>query len=79
MRQYIVGDYIADFFAPDAGLIIEVDGGYHAERKQQEYDEIRTEDINNIGFNVIRFSNEEVLYDTENVIDKILETIDHYE
>ena len=39
MRQHIVGDYIADFASRHGGLIIEVDGGYHAERQQQENDD----------------------------------------
>lgn len=38
LRQHIIGDYIVDFLCKDDGLIIEVDGGYHAEREQQEDD-----------------------------------------
>lgn len=31
LRQHIIGDYIVDFYIPDSKLVIEVDGGYHAE------------------------------------------------
>ena len=43
LRQHIIGDYIVDFLARSEGLIIEVDGAYHAERKQKENDAIRTD------------------------------------
>ncbi len=67
-RQQIIGDYIVDFVSQREGLIIEVDGGYHAERKQQEDDAVREQDLENMGFHIMRFSNEEVLYDTDNVL-----------
>ena len=51
--------------------MIEVDGGYHAERQQAENDAIREEALEQMGFHVIRFTNEEVLYDTENVLQQI--------
>jgi len=35
-RQFIIGDYIVDFVSQCGGLVIEVDGGYHAERQQME-------------------------------------------
>jgi very-short-patch-repair endonuclease len=71
MRQHIVGDYIADFASRHGGLIIEVDGGYHSERKQQEDDERREHDLEQMGFHVMRFTNEEVLYDLDNVLQQI--------
>ena len=71
MRQHIVGDYIADFASRHGGLIIEVDGGYHAERQQQENDERREHDLEQMGYHVMRFTNEEVLYDIDNVLQQI--------
>ena len=71
LRQYIIGDYIVDFLCKDDGLIIEVDGGYHAEKDQREDDAIRTQILENMGFCVMRFTNEEVLYNTENTIQEI--------
>lgn len=48
-----------------------MDGAYHAEREQQMDDEIRTHDLEKMGFRVIRFTNEEVLYDIEAVLEEI--------
>ena len=60
-----------DFVSQSEGLVIEVDGGYHAERQQQEDDAVREQELERMGFHVMRFTNEEVLYDTENVISQI--------
>ena len=73
LRQYVIGDYIVDFLCRDNGLIIEVDGGYHSEPKQQEDDEDRTEWLESHGYHVLRFSNEEIMFDLDNV----LKTIDN--
>ncbi len=67
-RQHIIGDYIVDFVSQREGLAIEVDGGYHAERQQKDDDMARERDLEQMGFHVMRFTNEEVLYDTENVL-----------
>lgn len=75
-RQHIIGTYIVDFVCLKAFLVIEVDGGYHAERKQEESDEIRTDYLNRMGYDVIRFTNEEVVSDTKNVVGEILSVID---
>ena len=71
LRQHIVGDYIADFASRHGGLIVEVDGGYHAERQQMENDAIRESALEQMGFHILRFTNEEVLYDIDNVLQKI--------
>lgn len=71
LRQHIIGDYIVDFVCQENGLIIEVDGGYHAERQQQEDDALRTTILEDQGFRVIRFTNEEVIFDIDNVIEEI--------
>lgn len=70
-RQHIIGDYIVDFVCIEKKLVIEVDGGYHSEYEQIEKDEFRTERLNEMGFTVIRFSNEEVLGNTPSVINII--------
>jgi len=70
-RQHIIGDYIADFSCLPLRLIIELDGGYHELPTQQVNDEERTKWLENKGFKVIRFSNEEVLGDIEGTIIKI--------
>lgn len=71
LRQHIIGDYIVDFLLPYYNLVIEVDGGYHAERTQQDDDNIRSEYLNSKGLYVIRFRNEQVLMDIDNVLERI--------
>ena len=73
LRQHIIGDYIVDFVSRSDGLVIEVDGGYHSEPKQQEDDIIREEWLETMGYHIMRFKNEEVLYDIDNVIQQIEE------
>lgn len=70
-RQHIIGDYIVDFVCIEKKLVIEVDGGYHSEYEQIEKDELRTARLNRMGLSVIRFSNEEVLENIHEVINKI--------
>ncbi|MBQ7461809.1 MAG: endonuclease domain-containing protein [Bacteroidaceae bacterium] len=70
-RQYIIADYIVDFVSLEAKLIIEVDGAYHAECEQQQYDEGRTERLESLGFKLIRFTNEDVVFETDKVINTI--------
>ena len=71
LRQHVIGDYIVDFVSRKGGLVIEVDGGYHAERQQQEDDQYRESALEQMGYHVLRFTNEEVLYETEDVIKRI--------
>ncbi|MCQ2197816.1 MAG: endonuclease domain-containing protein [Bacteroidaceae bacterium] len=73
--QYIIGQYIVDFLCPDAMLVVEVDGGYHSEPRQMEDDEARTMWLSKMGYNVIRFTNEEVLQDIDAVIEGIYDQV----
>jgi very-short-patch-repair endonuclease len=70
-RQHIIGDYIVDFVCIEKKIVIEVDGGYHSEYEQIDKDENRTQRLNDWGFSVIRFKNEEILGDISNVLNKI--------
>jgi very-short-patch-repair endonuclease len=70
-RQHIIGDYIADFVCLGTKLIIELDGGYHYQEQQRIDDAQRTEWLKGNGYRVIRFSNEELF----NNINQVLETI----
>ena len=79
LRQHVIGDYIVDFVSRQNGLIIEVDGGYHAEPRQQDDDHEREQELEQMGYHIIRFSNEEVLFDTENVIEQITSYFDERE
>lgn len=73
-RQHVIGQYIADFVCLPAMLIVEIDGGYHQLNEQKTSDAERQQWLEAQGFTVIRFTNEEVTGDTENV----LRTIEQY-
>jgi very-short-patch-repair endonuclease len=66
-RQRIIGEYIADFFCSKAKLIIEIDGSQHYEEKGLEYDIVRTQYIENLGFKVLRFTNLDIKQNFEGV------------
>jgi guanylate kinase len=74
-RQHPVFGYIPDFVCLEKQLVVEVDGGYHFIGNQQVSDEERTQYLYQYGFEVIRFTNEEVLGNIEGVLDKIKEVI----
>ena len=67
-RQHIIGEYIADFVSLSTKIIIELDGRYHSLPEQQISDEERTQWLKQHGFKVIRFTNEQVLCDIDNVL-----------
>ena len=71
LRQHVIGDYIVDFVSRHSGLVIEVDGGYHSEPQQQNDDQQREEKLEQMGYHVMRFTNEEVLNDKEYVVEQI--------
>ena len=68
-RQHPIGAYFADFCCVEAPLVIELDGGQHAE--QAGHDERRSADLAAQGFRVLRFWNHDVLARTEAVLEAI--------
>ena len=74
-RQHPIGDYIADFICLKRKLVIEVDGGYHNEPIQQQNDQMRTEFMERKGYTVIRFKNEEISNNLQEVIMRIKEQL----
>jgi very-short-patch-repair endonuclease len=72
-RQHAIGRYVVDFCAPRLKLVIEVDGGQHVD--QEEYDIERTAYLKSKGFRVLRFWNNEVRSNIEEVLDQIFRTI----
>ena len=74
-RQHIIGSYIADLVCLDKRLVIEIDGLIHQLPENKEADDIRTQWQTEQGFKVVRFTNVEVLNDTEKVIEKITSTL----
>ena len=70
-HQHIIGEYIADFACVTNKLIIEIDGLYHSLPEQKISDEERTEWLERNGWRVIRFTNEEIFSNLENVLERI--------
>jgi very-short-patch-repair endonuclease len=72
-RQKPLGRYIADFVCLELRLIIEIDGGQHAE--QMEYDQRRDTWLRSQGYTVLRFWNNEVMQQLESVLEQIRLTV----
>ena len=70
-RQHIILDYIVDFICLEKGLVIELDGGYHNNPEQAEYDKQRTSHLKKLGYTELRFTNEELLTNPDAVIARI--------
>jgi very-short-patch-repair endonuclease len=71
--QHPVGRFIVDFYCPACKLVIEVDGDIHTQQKT--YDQARTEQLQAFGYQVLRFTNEEVLNDLPSVLIRILQGV----
>ena len=70
-RQVSIDSYVVDFLCNEKKLVIELDGEYHFEKETIEYDKKRTKFLESLGLTVIRFENQDVLYDTERVLKEI--------
>jgi very-short-patch-repair endonuclease len=68
-RQYPVGPFIVDFICPEKNIVIEVDGGQHA--AIEALDLQRSAYLNKMGYRVLRFWNNQVLQETEAVLEAI--------
>jgi very-short-patch-repair endonuclease len=68
-RQFCIGQFIVDFYCTKAKMVIEVDGEMH--QYQIEEDKIRQEYLEGLGLTVLRFQNNAVLNNVEEVINKI--------
>jgi len=73
-RQRPVSFYFADFVCLEIGLVIELDGGQHAEDANSSHDSKRKTDMAAMGFTTLRFWNNDVLSQTDAVLEKILQT-----
>ena len=70
-RQYVIGNYIVDFYCHRAKLVVELDGSQHYTPEEMENDRIRTEYLQSQGLQVIRFSNLEVMRQFRSVCEAI--------
>jgi very-short-patch-repair endonuclease len=67
--QHPIGSFIVDFYCPKRRLVIELDGSIHDQ--QLDYDAARTEALNRLGYSVVRFRNQEVMTQLEDVLLRI--------
>ncbi len=74
-RQVPIGNYVADFVCEMHNLIIEVDGGQHNEPENIEYDEQRTKYLEELGYKILRFWNNDVDNNLDGVCEVIYNTI----
>ena len=75
-RQRPVLNYIADFMCKPLQLIIEVDGNTHDDKVAREGDKKRTSALNDAGYTIIRFTNDDVLFNIEWVRKEIEHVVD---
>ncbi|GLR40744.1 hypothetical protein GCM10007880_12600 [Mesorhizobium amorphae] len=71
-RQVPIADYIVDFACPEKKLVVEVDGSQHAEADAVVADEARTARLEQDGWTVLRFWNDDILRDIDNVCQHIV-------
>jgi len=70
-RQHPIWRFIADFYCAEAKLVIEIDGDTHAEPDQEEYDQARTNWLEERGYKVIRFTNHDAHRNLDNLLNEI--------
>jgi very-short-patch-repair endonuclease len=75
-RQQSIGPFIADFYCPSLGLVVEVDGATHNDPAQKEYDARRTQYFQTHNIGVIRFNDGEVLFSVDQCMEKIMKFIE---
>ena len=74
-RQHPVDIFIVDFYCHEYKLVIEIDGEIHNNENRRDYDLGRTAELKKFGIRVIRFTNEEVVYKIDQVVNRILKII----
>ncbi|MBB1250101.1 endonuclease domain-containing protein [Rhizobium sp. G21] len=74
-RQLPIAGYIVDFACAEHRIIVEVDGAQHNEDEALRYDVQRTAVLNELGWTVLRFGNDDVLKDMNGVCETIIRTI----
>ncbi|MFO7706536.1 MAG: endonuclease domain-containing protein [Desulfobacterales bacterium] len=74
-RQKPIGDFIVDFYAPKANLVIELDGSQHSQIENSEKDQKRDQYLAGLGLRVLRFNSREALTNTDEVVEVIYRRI----
>lgn len=70
-RQKPILNFIVDFYCPSANLVIECDGGQHYTAEGLEADRARDQALAQLGLNMLRFDNRQILTETDAVVDQI--------
>ncbi len=70
-RQFSVSQYILDFYSPQTKLGIEADGGHHYTNEGKLKDQRRTEELSKLGIRILRFSDREILNNSDGVAEAI--------
>lgn len=70
-RQHPLDKFIVDFYCNEKKLAVELDGSVHDEKINKEYDEARTAMLAGLNVFVLRFKNEEVINNMQNVLERI--------
>ena len=74
-RQKPIGDYIVDFYAPKAKLVVEIDGSQHLKAHHAEKDRKRDDYLGKLGLMILRFNSRQVLTETEATMEVIYRTV----
>ena len=74
-RQHPIWKYIADYYCHELKFVIEIDGGIHLSKENKEYDIGREITLNEFGIEIIRFTNEQVINETDRVIKVVADKI----
>ena len=75
-RQYVIGNYIVDFYCHQAKLVVELDGSQHYDAEKIEYDTKRTAYLESQGIKVLRFSNLDVIRRFRDVCEEIYQNME---
>ena len=76
-RQCGINNYVVDFYCPELKLAIEIDGDVHAYDSRIVYDKQRQKEIEALGIKVLRYTNNDVIQNTEGVLYDIVQTTPH--
>jgi len=77
-RQHSIGGYIVDFYCASQRMVVELDGPQHLRKESLEYDEIRSRYFKAFNIKLIRFVNDEVKMNLDNVVLKIKNMLHHH-
>ena len=75
-RQYVIGNYVADFYCHKARLVLELDGSQHCTPEEKEYDQKRTCYLESHGLKVLWFSNLDVMRRFPSVCEEIFRIVE---